>query len=284
MGSKNGSSDAAPGGRSSSRSSKSTDDDLSSAALISMALLSLQFAMQPVFVAKYTPEDGSKVSFFSFFNLRSAVEGVLHRIELEWLADAPLFEKMCSPCLTPRHHDLQCFCSTFPHYYATCNNVKTVIVIMQEVLKSVIALCMLYVSSPTYKNFLSTLGTWEYFDWIRVAGIPAVLYALQNVCLVQAYQNLTAVEFNVINQTKTISAAIFCYVLLGRRQTGVQMGSLLMLLVGAVCIEGTGEHRIGATFIIDNFRAPLRRRRMLFSSLASRVYLFIFLNAYLNLT
>ena len=74
MGSKNGSSDAAPGVRSSSRSSKSTDDDLSSAALISMALLSLQFAMQPVFVAKYTPEDGSKVSFFFFF-LQSSVGG-----------------------------------------------------------------------------------------------------------------------------------------------------------------------------------------------------------------
>ena len=46
-------------------------------------------------------------------------------------------------------------------------------------------------------------------------------------------------EFNVINQTKTVSAAVFCFLLMGRKQTPIQMAALLMLGVGAICIEGT---------------------------------------------
>ena len=73
----------------------------------------------------------------------------------------------------------------------------------------------------------------------QTSGLPAVLYAVQNIFLLLSYDNLAAVEFNVINQTKTVSAAVFCFGLLGRKQTPIQMAALLMLGVGAICIEGT---------------------------------------------
>lgn len=79
---------------------------------------------------------------------------------------------------------------------------------------------------------------WNVPTWISVAGIPAALYALQNISALKAYQNLDALTFNVLNQTKTLSAAVCCYFVMGRPQSLVQSGSLVLLLVSALVIEG----------------------------------------------
>lgn len=53
-----------------------------------------------------------------------------------------------------------------------------------------------------------------------------------------AYQNLDGLTFNVLNQTKTLSAALCCYVVMGRRQSYVQVLALLLLLLSALVMEG----------------------------------------------
>lgn len=53
-----------------------------------------------------------------------------------------------------------------------------------------------------------------------------------------AYQNLDALTFNVLNQTKTLSAALCCYLVMGRRQSGVQVVALMVLLLSALVMEG----------------------------------------------
>lgn len=50
---------------------------------------------------------------------------------------------------------------------------------------------------------------------------------------------ISSVTFNTLNQTKTISAALWCYVLLGKPQSLVQIISLVMLLFSALLIEGS---------------------------------------------
>jgi UDP-sugar transporter A1/2/3 len=75
-------------------------------------------------------------------------------------------------------------------------------------------------------------------QWISVAGIPAGLYAVQNMAALTAYQNLDALTFNVLNQTKTLSAALCCYLVMGRGQSGVQVLALLLLLLSALVMEG----------------------------------------------
>ncbi|GMI07206.1 hypothetical protein TrRE_jg5652 [Triparma retinervis] len=167
------------GGKSGGKSSASStgrSDDLTLQAMLYMGLLAIQFAVQPVFSAKYKPGPGID---------------------------------------------------------------KTLVVMCTEFLKCCIAIFMLFSSSPTTRDFRAVISTWTLQDWIKTSGLPAVLYAVQNVFLLLAYENLTAVEFSVINQTKTVSAAVFCFVLMGRRQTAIQMSALLMLGVGAICIEGT---------------------------------------------
>jgi UDP-sugar transporter A1/2/3 len=79
---------------------------------------------------------------------------------------------------------------------------------------------------------------WSVGQWISVAGIPAGLYAVQNMAALTAYQNLDALTFNVLNQTKTLSAALCCYLVMGRGQSGMQVVALLLLLMSALVMEG----------------------------------------------
>ena len=75
-------------------------------------------------------------------------------------------------------------------------------------------------------------------NWLSVAGVPAGLYAIQNLAALKAYQNLDALTFNVLNQTKTLSAALCCYIVMGKRQSTLQIGALILLLVSALVMEG----------------------------------------------
>ena len=52
-----------------------------------------------------------------------------------------------------------------------------------------------------------------------------------------AYQNLAPLTFNVLNQTKTLSAALCCYLLMGKVQSKLQILSLLLLFTSACVIE-----------------------------------------------
>jgi UDP-sugar transporter A1/2/3 len=52
-----------------------------------------------------------------------------------------------------------------------------------------------------------------------------------------AYQNLEALTFNVLNQTKILSAALSCYFVMGQRQSRMQMISLCFLILSTLVIE-----------------------------------------------
>jgi len=73
--------------------------------------------------------------------------------------------------------------------------------------------------------------------WLTVACIPASLYCVQNLATLVAYQSLEPLTFNVLNQTKTLSAALCCYLVMGRMQSSVQVIALLLLFFSACVIE-----------------------------------------------
>ena len=73
--------------------------------------------------------------------------------------------------------------------------------------------------------------------WLKIAIVPAALYNVQNIAALLAYQNLEPLTFNVLNQTKTLSAALCCYFVIGKKQSSMQMCSLILLLVAALIIE-----------------------------------------------
>ena len=122
-------------------------------------------------------------------------------------------------------------------YISTGQN-STVLLMIQEFLKTFLAGILLFLSLST-SSLQAALNQWSPSSFCRVAGVPSLLYAIQNKATMLAYSNLDSVTFNTLNQTKTISAAFWCWAFMGKRQSIMQCGALGMLMVAGTIIEGT---------------------------------------------
>jgi len=118
--------------------------------------------------------------------------------------------------------------------------IKSTVIFMQEVVKLLIAAVGITLDSSTSWKAVTT--GWSITSWSRLALLPATIYLVQNLCSLLAYQNLDPITYNVLNQTKTLSAALCCFLLLGKRQSKLQVVALLILLVAALVIEGVAPH------------------------------------------
>lgn len=124
------------------------------------------------------------------------------------------------------------------------NVCRSSIIITTESLKFCLAMFML-ITSPaiaqekgtTISAFQNATKGWSVTSWIKIAFLPAFLYTIQNTLALLAYQNLDGVTFSVLNQTKTISAAVCCFLLMGRKQSKMQVLALILLLVAALIME-----------------------------------------------
>jgi hypothetical protein len=111
---------------------------------------------------------------------------------------------------------------------------RSTVVMMQEVAKLITSAALLAGSAGAWQ---SAVVGWSVHTWALVAGIPAGLYVIQNYCSLVAYQNLTPVTYNVLNQTKTLSAALFCFLFMGRLQSRLQISALFVLSMAALVLE-----------------------------------------------
>ncbi|GKY90388.1 hypothetical protein MPSEU_000012800 [Mayamaea pseudoterrestris] len=111
--------------------------------------------------------------------------------------------------------------------------IRTTVVLAQEAVKLVMAFGMLNATGQIKK----ALQNWTLSSSVTVALVPATLYAIQNMCSLMAYQNLDALTYNVLNQTKTLSAALCCYLVMGRKQSNVQIVALFLLIAAALIVE-----------------------------------------------
>eukprot|EP00565_Helicotheca_tamesis_P009188 CAMPEP_0185729944 /NCGR_PEP_ID=MMETSP1171-20130828/7770_1 /TAXON_ID=374046 /ORGANISM="Helicotheca tamensis, Strain CCMP826" /LENGTH=450 /DNA_ID=CAMNT_0028398893 /DNA_START=27 /DNA_END=1376 /DNA_ORIENTATION=+ len=111
------------------------------------------------------------------------------------------------------------------------------VIFVQEIIKFTLA--GIFLLSTGMDSTRRAVQGWTFKACAAVAGIPAALYAVQNVCALMAYQNLDSVTFNVLNQTKTLSAALCCFLIMGKGQSRLQIFSLLVLFVSSLITEGT---------------------------------------------
>ena len=65
------------------------------------------------------------------------------------------------------------------------------------------------------------LQGWTIKGWLAVARVPSLLYCIQNLSALVAYQVLDPFTFNVLNQIETLSARLCCYLLMGLKQSQV---------------------------------------------------------------
>mmetsp|Transcript_6906 Transcript_6906/g.12348 ORF Transcript_6906/g.12348 Transcript_6906/m.12348 type:complete len:414 (-) Transcript_6906:207-1448(-) len=119
--------------------------------------------------------------------------------------------------------------------YTSKNIIKSTVIFTQEAVKLIIGVVGISLGKTSWGDV--TAG-WTFMSWFRLALLPATIYLVQNMCSLLAYQNLDAITYNVLNQTKTLSAALCCYLLMKKKQSSVQMVALLLLLAAALVMEG----------------------------------------------
>jgi len=110
---------------------------------------------------------------------------------------------------------------------------RSTVVFTQDIVKFFMAGAALLFTG----GWANAIVGWNVKAWLTVAGIPALLYLVQNFATLIAYQNLSPLTFNVLNQTKTLSAALCCYLLMGKIQSKLQIVSLFVLFASACVIE-----------------------------------------------
>lgn len=110
---------------------------------------------------------------------------------------------------------------------------RSSIVMSQDIVKVIITLAALFMTG----SWSTAVAGWSVKSWLTVAALPALLYSIQNIATLIAYQQLPPLTFNVLNQTKTLSAALSCYILMGKVQSKIQIVSLLLLFMSACIIE-----------------------------------------------
>ena len=118
----------------------------------------------------------------------------------------------------------------------TCNSssCRSSVVLVQEALKFFICAVLLWITPQKKTAFQG----WSIKTWLAVAGLPSLLYCVQNLSALLAYQVLDPFTFNVLNQTKTLSAALCCYLVMGWKQSRTQVFALFLLMMAALIIEG----------------------------------------------
>jgi UDP-sugar transporter A1/2/3 len=112
---------------------------------------------------------------------------------------------------------------------------KQTAALVEEIAKTSIAGTLLLC---TTRKSSEALAGWTLSSSLVVAAVPAVLYAVQAVLTYTAQQHLDSVTFNGLSQTKTLSAALFCYLLMNKPQSPIQMLALGGLLVSALLFQG----------------------------------------------
>lgn len=83
------------------------------------------------------------------------------------------------------------------------------------------------------------LESWTLRGSLAAAALPAVGYALQDRLSQLAYMNLDSLTFNLLNQTKTLFAALCLYLVMGKKQSRQQLVALSLLLAAALLLNSS---------------------------------------------
>lgn len=137
------------------------------------------------------------------------------------------------------------------------STVKTSLTLTEELIKAALAIVGLVLScssstttTATAGGLASILDKWQWRESLKAAGIPAALYAFQGILQYTAYLHLDAVTFNGLSQTKVLSSALACAVLLGQIPSQRQCVALSLLVLSTLIFQGTWvlhRHHDGAT-------------------------------------
>jgi solute carrier family 35 (UDP-sugar transporter), member A1/2/3 len=131
----------------------------------------------------------------------------------------------------------------FSKKYISPSTSKQSVALVEEVVKTGMAAAVFFT-----KPNVSMQG-WTLSSSLAVAAVPAILYAIQGVLQYMSHQHLDPVTFNGLSQTKTLSAALCCFVVLGTPQSPLQMVALLLLLASSLVFQGNMRKTTNDSFV-----------------------------------
>jgi hypothetical protein len=111
---------------------------------------------------------------------------------------------------------------------------RNVVILCQELVKLIIGLIMLLITSPDY---CIDIPDWTFRSAIWAAGVPSIMFVIQNHCNLLSNQMLQPVTFVVLNQTKFVWTALWCYILLKQSQSKFQIIALLLVIVATLYLR-----------------------------------------------
>lgn len=100
------------------------------------------------------------------------------------------------------------------------------------------------------------LESWTLRGSLETAALPAATYTLQNWLMQIAYVNLDSLTFNLLNQTKTLFAALFLYLVMGKKQTFPQLVALSLLLGAALLLNISSKNDDNSEVGGESLEAP----------------------------
>ncbi|KAG7355630.1 nucleotide-sugar transporter [Nitzschia inconspicua] len=111
--------------------------------------------------------------------------------------------------------------------------VRTSVILSQESIKLTISLIVLTIRG----SLGNVVESWTLHGAILAAGIPASLFVIQNYCNLMANQTLPPVTFVLLSQTKIITTAWCCFLLLGQKQSKLQIMALSLLVISTLILQ-----------------------------------------------
>ncbi|CAM9481477.1 unnamed protein product [Hapterophycus canaliculatus] len=122
-------------------------------------------------------------------------------------------------------------------------------IIIVELTKMLVCVSVILSGGP--RSYRPILESWTLRGSLATAALPAAGYALQSWLSQLAYTNLDSLTFNLLNQTKTLFAALCLYLVMGKKQSYQQLFALSLLL-GAALLLNAGDGSGGEHVTDDN--------------------------------
>jgi UDP-sugar transporter A1/2/3 len=136
------------------------------------------------------------------------------------------------------------------------------LVLNQEIVKMALCLVLFFFERPSEH---SCGGGSSYLDRLKEVVIqrstmklclPAALFTLQNFLIFVALSHLDAMTFQMLSQTKLLSAAVFSVLLLDRRLNAWQWISLILLTLGVFLSQADTTHATSSSSFIKASKTP----------------------------
>eukprot|EP00746_Dinoflagellata_sp_MGD_P147013 gnl/MRDRNA2_/MRDRNA2_79409_c0_seq2.p1 gnl/MRDRNA2_/MRDRNA2_79409_c0~~gnl/MRDRNA2_/MRDRNA2_79409_c0_seq2.p1 ORF type:complete len:410 (-),score=46.44 gnl/MRDRNA2_/MRDRNA2_79409_c0_seq2:181-1410(-) len=126
-------------------------------------------------------------------------------------------------------------CGMQPYIYRECTKGATLLKSEFVCAYNLIKMCMtigLLVASGSFTESLKSAAK----DSTRVAGLPAGVYAVQNLLTAVAFASISGLSYNLLNQTKIVWTALCVWLLMGRRIRAVQWVAIVCLCISGALI------------------------------------------------